>query len=555
MIRFFHVPALLLAICWTVIAGPAAAAEKRTLTIGMTQFPSTFHPIIDSMLAKSYVMGAVLRPVTVYDHDWQLACMLCEELPTLENGGAVHEKTPDGKDGVAITYHIPEDATWGDGTPVTSDDIRFTWEVGKHPQSGVSGTEVYQRIWKIDTPDPQTAVMHIDRVTYTYNSFGLAPLPAHLERARFEENPREYKQRTLYDTDTTNPGLYFGPYRVARVSAGAFVELVKNESWHGAPPHFDRIVIRVIQNTAALEANLLSGSVDFVAGEVGMTLDQALSLEERRGDAFNFLYQPGLIYEHIDLNLDNPILADKNVRHALLMGIDRNAISQRLFKGKQPVAHTNVNPLDWIYADDVPKYPYDPAKAKELLDAAGWKPGPGSIRVNADGAKLSLTFGTTAGARVREQVQQVLQHFWKQIGVDIRIQNQPARVFFGQTVRQRRFEGMAMFAWISAPESLPRSTLSSTMIPTEENNWSGQNYTGYQNPAADKLIDAIELDLNRESRAAKWAELQKIYAEDLPALPLYFRANVFVIPKWLTGIRPTGHTGVSTLWIEEWAAE
>lgn len=544
----------LLVLCLTIWSG-GALAQKRTLTIGVTQFPSTFHPIIDAMLAKSYILGATLRPVTVYDHEWELACMLCDELPTLENGGAVREKTPDGKDGIAVTYRIAEGATWGDGTPVTSDDIRFTWEVGKHPESGVSGADVYQRIWKIETPDSKTAVLHTDRVTYTYNAFGIAPLPAHLERARFEENPREYKRRTAYDTDTANPGLYFGPYRIAQVTPGAFVELVRNETWYGPAPQFDRIIIRVVENTAALEANLLSGSVDYIAGELGMTLDQALSLEKRRGGDFYFIYKAGLIYEHIDLNLDNPILSDKRVRHALLYGADRSTISERLFQGKQPVANTNVNPLDWVYTDDIPIYPYDPAKAKALLEDAGWKPGPGGIRVNADGQKLSLTMGTTSGARVREQVQQVLQHYWKQIGVDIRIQNQPARVFFGQTVRERRFEGMAMFAWISAPESLPRTTLHSSMIPTAANNWAGQNYTGFRSAAADALINAIELDLNRESRAAKWADLQRLYAEELPALPLYFRANPFVVPKGLTGIRPTGHLGVTTLWVEEWRAE
>ena len=533
----------------------ARADDKRTLVIGITQFPSTFHPIIDAMLAKSYVLGMAMRPVTSYDHDWRLACLICVELPTLENGGAVREKTPDGKDGVAVTYRLRDGLTWGDGAPVTSDDIRFTWEVGKHPESGVTGADVYQRIWKVETPDAQTVVLHTDRITYDYNSFGVQPLPAHLDRAVFEADPRAYKQRTLYDTDTTNPGLYFGPYRIAEVSAGAFAALERNPHWPGPQPYFDRIIVRVIQNTAALEANLLSGAVDYIAGALGLTLDQALSLEQRRSEAFDFVYKAGLIYEHIDLNLDNPILADRRVRQALLYGLDRQAISQQLFQGKQPVADSNVSPLDWVYSEDTQRYPYDPAKAKALLADAGWRPGPDGVRVNGDGKKLSLLLMTTAGARVREQVQQVLQHYWRQIGVDIRIRNEPARVFFGQTVRERRFEAMAMFAWISAPESLPRSTLYTSMIPTEANNWAGQNYTGYSNPAVDALIDSIEIDLDRESRRIKWAKLQRIYTQDLPALPLYYRANPYVIPKWLKGVRPTGHLAPTTLWVEEWRAE
>ena len=93
------------------------------------------------------------------------------------------------------------------------------------------------------------------------------------------------------------------------------------------------------------------------------------------------------------------------------------------------------------------------------------------------------------------------------------------------------------------------------MIPTAEKNWSGQNFTGYSNPVMDELIDAIEVDLDRASREKRWHKLQDIYATDLPALPLYFRASPFVLPKWLKGVRPTGHQITSTLWVEEWQVE
>jgi peptide/nickel transport system substrate-binding protein len=111
---------------------------------------------------------------------------------------------------------------------------------------------------------------------------------------------------------------------------------------------------------------------------------------------------------------------------------------------------------------------------------------------------------------------------------------------------------MAMFAWISAPESVPRTTLHSEHIPTADNNWSGQNYTGYQNPEMDRLIEELEVELDLAKRKALWRDLQVLYAEDLPALPLYFRANSFILPQWLEGVTPTGHQFPSTLWVEEW---
>jgi len=534
-------------------AGPARAA-KDELVIGITQFPSTFHPIIDSMLAKSYILAMTRRAVTIYDANWELICLLCTELPTLANGRAVIEDLGDGKTGIALTVTLHPDATWGDGTPVTSADMVFTWTVGRHPQSGVSSNEAYRRILSIDVVDDKTFTLHVDRVTFDYNSLGFDLLPAHIERDRFAD-PLEYKNRTAYDTDTTNPGLYFGPYRIVETVPGAHVVLVPNPTWYGDPPHFKRIVVRVIENTAALEANLLSGAIDYVAGELGLSLDQALAFEARHGDRFDIVYKAGLVFEHIDLNLDNPALANVEVRRALLHGIDRAAISTQLFAGKQPVAKTNVSPLDWVYTDDVPDYPYDPDRAGALLDAAGWTPGPDGIRVNAAGAPLRLELMTTAGNRVRELVEQVIQGQLRKIGVDIRIRNQPARVFFGQTVTQRKYSAMAMFAWISAPESVPLTTLKSDQIPTPENNFSGQNYTGYASPEMDRLIGAIEVELDRETRRGLWHELQRLYATDLPVLPLYFRANAYILPKWLKGIVPTGHQYPTTNWVETWTSE
>ncbi len=544
--------ALLLALA---VAVPAGAAERRQLTIGITQFPSTFHPAIDSMLAKTYVLSAVRRPFTAFDPEWQLICLLCVELPTLENGGAVKERTPEGKQGIAVTYTIQPGAAWGDGTPVTSADVVFSWKVGRHPKSGVAAQELYRRILSIDVEDERSFTLHFDRVTFDYNAInGLDLLPAHIERKIFEADPTTYRNRTAYDTGTTNPGLYFGPYRITEVQPGAHVVLDPNPTWWGEKPHFRRIVVRVIVNTAALEANLLSGAIDYIAGELGLTLDQALAFETRHGEKFNILYKPGLAYEHIDLNLANPALKDKRVRKALLFAVDREAISQRLFDGRQPSAKTSVNPLDWVYEDDVPTYPFDTATAARLLDEAGWMANGRGIRRNARREPLAFELMTTAGNRTRELVQQVLQSQWRQLGIDVRIRNEPARVYFGETVTKRKFTAMAMFAWISAPESVPRTTLHSEFTPTAQNNWSGQNYTGFKSPDMDELVDAIEVELDRAKRKVLWSRLQRLYAEELPALPLFFRANAFILPKWLKGVVPTGHQDPSTLWIERWHA-
>ena len=546
--------ALVLGLIPLLMGMPAYTSEARdSLTIGITQFASTQHPSLDPSAAKAYIHGFTRRPITYFDAQWKLQCWLCTRLPTLENGQAVPVTLADGKQGVRLTYQLDPQARWGDGTPITTKDVRFTWEVGRHPKSGFANSELYQRITKIDSIDDKVFVLHSNKLDFQYNAINdFRLLPAHLEQTVFAE-PEQYRLRTLFDTKPTHPGLGFGPYRIVELSSGSHITLELNPHWWRRKPHFKRIIVRTIENTAALEANLLSGSIDMVAGELGMPIDQALAFEKRHGDAYNLIYKAGLIYEHIDLRLDTPILSDRRVRQALLYALDRQQITAKLFGGYQTVAVTNVSPLDWVFTDHVPTYPYDPKRAAALLDEAGWIQKNGhTVRQNAKGEILQLELMTTAGNQSRELVQQILQAQWKILGIQVRIRNQPARVLFGETVTQRRFPSMVMYAWISSPESVPRTTLHSSMIPTQENGWAGQNYAGVQDKRFDRLIDKIELELDRDKRQSLWHQLQKLYAEELPVLPLYYRADSHILPLWLTGVTPTGHQVPTTMSVEDW---
>lgn len=549
-------PASLAALFMLALAGlpvPADAASKERLVIGISQFPSTLHPSFDSMLAKSYVAGMTRRPITAYDPDWTLTCLLCTGLPTYEDGTVIDETAENGEPGMAVTYSLKPGMVWGDGTPITTADVAFAWRVGHDRETGFDAYELYRRIDRVEVHDDRRFTLHINKRTCDFQGVSdLNLLPAHIERPIFESGaPGDYRQRTAYQTDPTNPALWYGPYRVKDIVTGQRIVLERNPNWWGKSPYFDEIVVRTIENTAALTANLRSGDIDMIAGELGIAIDQALAFEESFGEDFQILYNPGLFYEHLDVMQDHPALKERPVRQALIQAIDRQAISERLFGGKQPVANSNINPLDSVYYEDIPTYAYDPEAAAATLEQAGWVEGPDGVRAK-DGERLSFTLMTTAGNKSREQVQQVLQAQWGAIGAEVAIRNEPPRVFFEQTVSKRRFDGMALFAWLSAPESIPRTTLHSDQIPSEANSYIGQNYTGYANPEMDRILEGLETDCAPETQARLWRELQTLYATDLPAIPLYFRANSYLLPKNLEGLTPTGHQFPSTLWVEEW---
>jgi peptide/nickel transport system substrate-binding protein len=401
--------------------------------------------------------------------------------------------------------------------------------------------------------DDHTAVLHLDK---TYTSYALwgDVLSEHIEGpvVQADTSAADYVNHTMYNRAPTTPGLWDGPYMPAEMVINQTIDFVPNPHWPGPAPGFKHIVLKLVENTAALQANLLSGDVDMTPSEVGLTIDQAIQMQKDHSDRFHVIFKPNLTYEHLEAQLSNPILQNRDVREALLRGIDVNAIVAKLFGGHADVARSFINALDPHYTPDVPTYPYDQAKARTLLDGAGWKPGPDGVRQNAKGDRLSLEFATTSGNRVRELTQQVMQSEWKAIGVEVTIHNVPSRVFFGETLKKREYTGLAEFASTLQPALVPWSRLSSPYIPSAANNWAGQNYSGVSDKRLDALIDQAQFELDPAKQQALWTEMQTIYATQLYGLPLYFRQDPDIVPVWLAGYDATGKEGYMSYFSEAW---
>ena len=539
------------------MAGPGFALAQPahdTLTIGIAQFPSSLQPDIDAEVVRGYAMGFVIRQITAFDKDWRNTCLLCTELPSLDNGLVKIEQHPDGTKGMAVTIKLKPGLQWGDGQPVTAKDIAFTWKLGSDPASGFSNNNPWGRATSVDVVDDSTAVMHLDKVRADYAQWDQI-LPEHVEGAvvAAASSPGAYITGTNYNRAPVNPGLYDGPYMITAYDSGNQMVMEPNPHWNGTKPGFKRIVLRHIENTAALQANLLSGDVDMVAGEgIGLTIDQVLNLQKAHPDQFHYDYKPSLNYEHIDLAGGNPMLQDERVRRALLMAIDRQTMVDRLFQGKQPVASTWVNPLSPNYDPSIPMVKFDPAGAKALLKEAGWTPGSDGVCRNGAGDKLEFELGTTAGNRLRELQEQVVQSNLRNACVATTIKNEPARTLFGDTMKHRSFTGMEMYAWSSAVTETPLRTLGSSQIPREANNYGGANYIGFSNPKMDADIAAAESELDPAKLKAIWADMQTIYAQAIPVLPLFFRSEAHVTPVWLRGYEPTGQSDMCSYWAENW---
>lgn len=538
----------------------SATATAKELKIGISQEFENLNPLISTMAATSYLQGFVYRGLVRIDPDAKWQTLIVKEIPSLANKKLKLVDNPKGGKGMIATWEIIEAAKWGDGTPVTCKDIAFATEVGKNDNVSVGERESYQNVTKIDIDpkNPKICDIHYENAKWDVGRQTPGPLPVHIEGPifqKFKGKKEGYDQNSNYTKNPSNPGLYNGPYVVKEIKLGSHISFAVNPHFYGKKPTIESIIVKVIPNTATLEANLRSGTIDKIAS-LGLAFDQAIAFEKKvksENLPYAVMTRPSLVYEHIDFNLDNPILSDIKVRQAMMFAVNRDELTKALFDGRQPVAlHSIAKNDDW-YVDDPKKiktYSFSRREAMKLLDQAGWKMGADGIRTK-DGKRLSLNFGTTAGNKTRETVQTFLQNQWKAVGIEVIIKNEPARVFFAETTKKRKFD-LAMYAWVSSQESSPRSTMHSSNIPSEKNSYSGQNQPGWKNAEVDKLIDQLEMEFDADKRKELSNQITKHYTEDLPVLPLYYRSDVAVTPTALKNYRLPGNLFSETLESENW---
>ena len=513
------------------------AVAKDDLVIGIGEFPASLHPMIDALSIKSYVVAFGQRAITAYVND-RLVCLLCTEVPSLDNGLAKFVDEPGGGKGLEVTIKLLPDLKWGDGQPVTANDVAFTLRLAQDPGAGFSNINAWSRADRARVVDDHTIVLHLPKPIPSYAQWDQI-LPEHIEGPIYARgrSAGDYINTTAYNHDATNPGLWNGPYLITKYDVGSQVVLEPNPYWPGVPATdhrkagFKHIVLRYIGDTATLEANLLSGDIDV---DTYLTLDQVLVLKSREPDRFAYYtFPPSETYTHIDLQKDNPILQDGRVRRALLMAIDRQTLNAKLFNGMNLLPNSFLSPRDEHFDADIPAVPYDLAGARKLLAEAGWTPGPDGVCRNAAGDRLSLEFLSSAGVHYRELEMAVMQSAWRKIGVETNLRFEPSRTMFGTTAKHRTYTGLMLYNWTNHPNVSPRRILGTDQIPTAENNWSGANWVGFSNKQFDADIETVETNLDPAVQTAAYADMQRIYADQLPALPLFIDASLLALPKWL----------------------
>jgi peptide/nickel transport system substrate-binding protein len=515
---------------------------SRDLRIGVVQFPPNLHPAIGDNMVKSLVL-APARPLLVgYDTALQPVCLACEEAPRLER---------DGEDD-RITLRLRPGLAWDDGVPVGLDDFAFTLDAGRAPSSGIVHGSLYRdELRSITARDARTIV--VQRRGHQCNAADLPIqlLPAHVERPVFEANSAEYRATTRFDTAPTTPGLSWGAYRIAQFTPGSRLILARNPHWPGPAPQFDRLIVNAFGSAAALRTSLLAGEIDLVPGEAGLGTEQAIEIEQRSGDRFRVLWQDTLAFTRLTWPLDDPRFADLRVRKALAHGLDRDTLLSTVLAGKAKPAFSSTSPI-LPYAIPQGGYGYDPARAAALLDEAGWRDGPDGMRHDAHGNRLEFEIVTTAGNRERELAVQVIVADWRKLGVAAHIRLVEPRVLFGELLPNRAVRGVALTHYVLEPDLPPRALRHSESVPTDANGHAGVNFSGYRSATMDALLERLAQHCDPDERKQSWAALQRLEAEELPDLPLWFAQRPTLVASWLDGVQPTPTIPYSLAWAFTW---
>lgn len=549
-------------LCWAE-GGMAQQGRDGQVNVIYWQAPSLLNPYLSGGIKEMEAASLVLEPLARYDETGQIVPWLVDTVPTLENGGFSEDMT-------SITWVLSDGVLWSDGTPLTSEDVRFSWAYCTAEGGGCAQQEKYKGIADIETPDARTVVIRFDGPKpFPYDAFVGATAPI-LQAAQFADcmGPRapECASKNFAPIGT-------GPFVVSEFRPNDVAVYDANPNYRVAnKPAFSHVVLKGGGDAAAAaRAVLETGEFDYawnlqLAPEVLDRMTQA-----GKGHVVSGF---GTLVERIVINMTNPssalgdarstienphpFLSDAAVRQALSMAIDR-ALLVEIGYGAAGQTTCNILNAPEAYASTANDacLVQDIAGANALLDQAGWIDSDANGIRDKDGVELNILFQTSTNA-VRQDFQALIKQWWSEIGVETELRNINASVFFGSDpgspdTFQKFFADVQMFA-ASFDGIDPEAYMSGwrcDKIPAPENQWQGSNVTRYCSDAYDVVAEQMERTGPLEDRAELAKQMNDMLMQDYVLLPLVDRGRVSAHANSLGGV--VLNTWDSELWnIADW---
>lgn len=511
---------------------PPARAPSR-ITVVTTVEPDVLLPLLSDSGSAQEVMALLARDLVITDPTWSTVPDLAHSIPT---GVLI-----DGK--LVVTWTIRAGALWQDGVPVSADDFILGWRVQSDPsQELVVGRDDAARI--------ESMIASADQRSFTVtwrepNPFYAQPrvhrpLPAHVLAKRLVDEGG--RLRPLKDDPIARAPLSNGPFQLQEHVPGQHLLFVRNEHYRPRPL-VDEVLVTIAPSTSTALTMIAAGAADLAFPSAGPSPVQARDFLLSH-PTLALTTSPGQVWTHIDMNLDDPWLKDARLRQALAHALPRDAIFQAISGGLYQTAHTYLPPRHWGHTTLAP-LTFDPAKARALLDDAGWTmPTDGrasdGVRRNAKGERLSLELAAASELKESSDLLLLARKAWQDVGVEVNLDLRPFKVFFGEGARKRKLKHLSFYSWTLDGTSMGGALWRADKIPTEQNGWKGQNLPGWRNDEVTALLVQADATLDLDARRALLQRVQALYRLELPAIPMYFRPVVVVHRSEVHGLAPTG---------------
>lgn len=513
------------------IAKPPSKPTGQVI-VGLSQEPTVFNPLMPHIEVDQGVHWNVFSPLWNVDAQGNFNPQLAAEVPSLENGGI-------SEDGLNWRIKLRPGVKWHDGTPFSADDVKFTLELINNPHFRAYSRNGHALVSDIKVVSPTEITWRMQKSFAPYISIlsWTFIVPQHILGKAEDPNTAPFN----------NAPVGTGPFRWSERMAGDHITLVANDQFFGKGPYLERVVFHYIPDLTALFTQFQTGAIDYT-GIQGITADHYN--EARKIPGRKVTVGPSGTCESITMNLSHPALKDLAVRQALYYGMDKKSIIDAIYYGLPTSTETFLPRQSWAFNPDLPKQEFDIAKAKKILDDAGWKPGAGGIR-EKDGVRLAFTNSTTAGNHVREQAQELLQQTWREIGADMQIKNMPAAVIWGDYYNLSKYDSV-MIGQLEMTGPDPDVTIYYSSKATMAKGGAGQNTMGYDNPKVDELLLKGATTLEQSKRKPIYTELEDIIRHDLPMLPIFQYVRPEGTKAGLVGYEPSVYVASNCWNIGQW---
>lgn len=471
------------------------ADDPNTLIVSMTNGPNNLDPRFGTDDASQKIHQLIFDNFMELDEHLRVVPKLAESL--------------DHPDPLTYVATLRRGIRFHDGTELTADDVAFTFGQFLDPDFISPRKGGYRELQSVVARDLHTVVFTLKQ---PFASFPINLMMPILKRGS--------------GPDVREHPIGTGPYRFVRYAVDDRLELVANQDYWAGPPKNNGLILKIVPDDVMRGLELEKGTLDIVVNDLAPDI-----VHQMRADPqLQVVQGPGVDYQYIGLNLQDPKLKDVRVRQALAYAIDRDAIVEYLRRGLAVPAVGMLSPLSWAAAADLPGYAHDPAKAMALLDEAGFRDPDG----DGPATRLALTLKVSNTEFNRLQ-SSVIQQDLRKVGIDLDVRTYEFATLYAD-VLSGNFQ-LFTLQWtagaLADPDILRR------VFHTKQAPPAGFNRGRYSNPEVDAALDAAGDAQDPATRLELFAQVQRLIARDVPYVSLWYKTNVVIAQRNLTGVHIT----------------